>query len=141
MPQHVVQGERINERIDWLNVIEEIEAMGRARLDACESLLSQAILHLLKLHVRPDTMAAAHWRSDTYGFLSAAQRRFSPSMRRRIAPEELYQQAATQARLSMDDPQSTRAMPASCPYALDDLLAAPSGLASMIARPDQPTLP
>ena len=139
--QGVARGERISEMVDWPNVIEEIEAMGRAELHGCESLLGQALLHLLKLHLRPDHMAAAHWRGETYGFLSAARRRFSPSMRQRIDLEELYQQAATQLRLSLDDPQGQRVMPESCPYALDDLLAAPSDVASLVAKLGQAILP
>ncbi len=139
--QHVAKGERINEMVDWPNVIEEIEAMGRAQLDACESLIGQALLHLLKLCLRPDAMAAPHWRGETYGFLSTARRRFGPSMRRRIVLEELYQQAVTQTRLGTDDPQSLRSIPATCPYTLDDLLAAPSDLALLVARLDQATLP
>lgn len=139
--RHVAEAERINEMVDWPNVIEEIEAMGRAQLDACESLLGQALLHLLKLHLRPDAMAAAHWRGETYGFLNAAQDRFSPSMRQRISLEKLYERALTQLRLSTDDPQSLRAMPATCPYALDDLLAAPSDPALLVAKLDQATLP
>ena len=137
--RHVARGERINEMVDWPNVIEEIEAMGRAELHACGSLLGQALLHLLKLHQRPDHMAAAHWRAETYGFLTAAQDRFSPSMRQRIGLEKLYQRAVHQLRLATNDPDSLRAMPGACPYALDDLLAAPSDPALLVMKLDQAT--
>lgn len=137
--QHVAKGERINEMVDWPNVIEEIEAMGRAELHACESLLGQALLHLLKLHMRPESLAAAHWRGEVYGFLTAAQDRFSPSMRQRIDLEKLYERAARQMRIGTDDPDSLRKMPVLCPYTLDDFLAAPSDPASLLGRLDQAT--
>ena len=79
--RHVAEGERTGEMVDWPNVIDEIEATGRAQLDACESLLGQALL------------------------------------------------------------QSKPLMPEMCPYALDDLLAAPSDVASLVAMLDQATTP
>ena len=79
--RHVAEGERINEVVDWPNVIDEIEATGPAQLDACESLLGQALLHSKPL------------------------------------------------------------MPEMCPYALDDLLATPSDVASLVAMLDQAMLP
>ncbi len=136
--QHVARGERINDMVDWPNVIEEIEAMGRAELHGCESSLGQALLHLLKLHLRPDDMAAAHWRGEIYGFLTAAQDRLSPSMRLRIGLEKLYERAIRQLRLATNDPDLLRAMP-TCPYTLDDLLATPSDPALLVMKLDQAT--
>jgi len=136
--QSVARGERVDELVDWPNLIEEIEAMGRAELRACESLLRQALLHLLKLHMWPD-LAAAHWRGEVYGFLTAAQDRFSPTMRQRIDLEKLYERAARQMRIGTDDPDSLRRMPVLCPYTLDDFLAAPSDPASLLGRLDQAT--
>lgn len=39
--QRVAAGERINDQVDWPNVIEEIESVGRSELHAIESLLFQ----------------------------------------------------------------------------------------------------
>ena len=137
--QGVARGERINEMVDWPNVIEEIEAMGRAELHGCESLLRQALLHLLKLHLRPDDMAALHWRGEVDEFLTAAQDRFSPAMRQRIDLEKLYKRAMHRLHLTTNDPDSLRAIPATCPYTLDDLLAAPSDPALLVMKLDQAT--
>ena len=42
-------GERVNDRdLDWANLSEEIEALGRGGLRAVESLLTQAIVRRLK---------------------------------------------------------------------------------------------
>jgi hypothetical protein len=41
-------GEQVNSQIDWDNVVEEIESVGREQLHAVESLLTQALIHMLK---------------------------------------------------------------------------------------------
>ncbi|HYZ62510.1 MAG TPA: DUF29 family protein, partial [Acetobacteraceae bacterium] len=38
-------GERLNEKPDWANIIEEIEDVGSERLHSVESLLVQALAH------------------------------------------------------------------------------------------------
>ena len=43
-------GERLNEAVDWPNVIDEVQDVGLSELRACQSLLQQATTHLLKLH-------------------------------------------------------------------------------------------
>jgi hypothetical protein len=78
--RRLAAGERVNETVDWPNLIEEVEDLGRAELHACESLLRQAMLHLLTLHSGADA-PAAHWRAETLGFLDDAAARFSPAMR------------------------------------------------------------
>jgi Domain of unknown function DUF29 len=45
--QHAA-GSRENDAIDWPNIIEEVEDVGRNSLRACRSLLLQALLHDLK---------------------------------------------------------------------------------------------
>ncbi|MGH9485628.1 MAG: DUF29 family protein, partial [Terriglobales bacterium] len=47
-------GRRTNDpEIDWPNIVEEIESVGREQLHAVESLLTQAMLHLLKAEAWP----------------------------------------------------------------------------------------
>jgi len=42
-------GELVNDAaLDWPNIAEEIENVGRSQLNAVESLLTQALLHVLK---------------------------------------------------------------------------------------------
>ena len=56
--QRVAVGERLNEVVDWANVIDEILDLGRSELRGCESLLEQALHHFLKLLVWPESQAA-----------------------------------------------------------------------------------
>ena len=133
-------GERVNGAIDWPNVIEELESVGRSELHACESLLRQALIHLLKLHAWPGSRAASHWRAETLGFLADAQARFSPAMRQRITLSALYAIALRQVGLATDDTGAPQPPPETCPYTLDDLLANAPDIAALVARmPAPPT--
>ena len=113
-------GERTNEIIDWPNVIEEIEDLGRSELHSCESLLRQALLHLLKLHIWRASPDVPHWRIEVTGFLFDARRRYTPAMRQRLALDGLYAQAVRQMEASGRLPE---APPATCPFQLGELLA------------------
>jgi hypothetical protein len=76
-------GERVND-LDWDNIIEEIESVGQSQVDACRSLLAQAILHLLTLRSWPGHPASRKWRVDAADFLVQAQDKYRASMARVI---------------------------------------------------------
>ena len=119
--RRLAAGERLNEAVDWANVIEEVESVGRSDFNACETLLEQALVHLIKLHAWPGSLAARHWRPEIVAFLSQAGRRFSPSMRQRIDLTSLYAGAMKQFRNTVDDAGEPQSVPADCPYTLDEL--------------------
>src|SRR5690242_9861574 len=60
--RRLAAGERVNADVDWDNVIDEVETVGRAELNAVESLLLQAMIHLLRLQAYPHDDPAGHWR-------------------------------------------------------------------------------
>jgi hypothetical protein len=74
-------GERVNDQVDWTNVIEEIESVGSEQLHAVSSLLTQAIIHRLKAMAWPDARDADNWCADAERFAGDAADRFAPSMR------------------------------------------------------------
>jgi Domain of unknown function DUF29 len=134
----LARGERVNEAIDWPNVIEELRDVGRSELHACESLLLQALLHIARLWLWPESQAYRHWTGEVVGFLIGARRRFTPSMRQRIVLDDIYLDAVTQARAG--DPSSPELAP-HCPFSLDELLARnvdPLALAARLREPGQP---
>jgi hypothetical protein len=45
--RRLAAGERVNDAVDWPNVIEEVRDVGESGLRACQSLLVQAMAHLL----------------------------------------------------------------------------------------------
>ncbi len=131
--RRLAQGERVNDAVDWPHVIEEIEDVGRSQLSGCESLLRQAMVHLLKLWAFPDG-PAAHWRGETIGFLADAQSRFSPSMRQLIAMDALYAKALRQVREGERIGLTMRDLPDRCPFTLDELVAEDSEVRELIGR-------
>jgi Domain of unknown function DUF29 len=87
-------GELVNDaEIDWPNVAEEIEAVGRTERRACESHLVQALLHDLKAEAWPLARDAPHWRAEARHQRGEAREAFSPSMRKRIDIARVYRRA------------------------------------------------
>lgn len=139
--RRLVAGERVSEAVDWPNLIEEIEALGRSEVHGCESLLRQAMVHLLMLHVWPRSRAAGHWRSETLGFLADAQRGFTPSMRQKIDLGALYSKALRQVQAESDDAGQPEPLPGFCPFSLDDLLIGEPDLKALATRLVQAATP
>ena len=55
--RRVAAGERVNNRdLDWPNIIDEVESVGLSELHAVESLLLQALIHMLKAEAWPDSI-------------------------------------------------------------------------------------
>jgi hypothetical protein len=111
------RGERVND-VDWAHVAEEIEDVGLSELHSVESFLNLILLHLLKLHASPDSLACGHWRGEIVAFRNNANRRFAPSMRQRIDIGALYAEAIEQLR----ETEPLAQLPAANPFALDHLL-------------------
>src|SRR3978361_335631 len=76
--------------MDWPNIAEEIEDVGRSQLHSVESLLVQALRHMLKAEAWPLSCDAPIWRADAIDFRRQARRAFVPSMRQRIDVAGLY---------------------------------------------------
>ena len=91
--RRVAAWERINDQVDWTNVIEEIESVGYEQLHAVESLLVQALRHMLKAEAWPLHRDAPNWRADAIDFRQQAQRRYAPSMRQRIDMVRIWRHA------------------------------------------------
>ena len=134
--RRLAAGERLNEAVDWAHVIEEVADVGLSELRACQSLLVQALTHLLKLRAWPDGPAAAHWRGEAAGFLAGARRNFTPSMRQRIDLGELYADALHGVRAGADEAGEARAWPQVCPFGLDDLVCGRPDVAALARRLD-----
>ena len=96
-------GDLVNEaELDWPNIAEEIEDVGRSELHAVESLLVQALRHMLKAEAWPLSRDAPSWRADAIDFRQQARRRFAPSMRPKIDVASLYADARRALPETMD---------------------------------------
>jgi hypothetical protein len=115
-------GEQVNDQVDWENVAEEIESVGREQLHAVESLLLQAVVHMLKAEAWPLSRDAPGWQADAKLFRSQARRRYVPSMRHRLDVSGLYADAL-RAMPETIDGQPPLPVPATCAVTLDELLS------------------
>jgi hypothetical protein len=87
-------GQLVNDTdLDWLNIAEEIEDVGANRSHAVESLLVQALRHIMKAEAWPLSPDAPSWRADAIDFRQQARRRFVASMRQKIDVAGLYRDA------------------------------------------------
>ena len=121
--RRIAAGELVNSAdLDWPNIAEEIESVGRSELRACEGLLRQALLHMLKAEAWPLSQAAAVWQAEAIRFRQEAADAFSPSMRQRIDVAKLYGQAIRQMPETVDG-QPPLPVPEACAVTLDELLA------------------
>jgi Domain of unknown function DUF29 len=77
--------ERQFEQVDWDNLIEEIESMGKSDRRALMSLLTRLIEHLLKLAYWQEEKKRSgnHWAAEIVNFRAQIQHRLedSPSLR------------------------------------------------------------
>jgi hypothetical protein len=115
-------GEAVNAEIDWLNLIEEVEDVGRNALRACRAQLLQALLHVLKAKAWPLSRDAPHWRSEARVARINAADAYAPSMRQKIDIAAIYAKAL-RAMPDTIDGQPPSPVPDVCPVTLDDLLS------------------
>jgi hypothetical protein len=126
-------GERVN-GLDWPNLIEEIEDLGRSELRAVESLLAQALAHLLKAAGWPHDDSAGHWRAEALAFLRRAARLYRPGMRQYLDLAAQFEDAVLAVRLDRMGGQPPGRLPDACPLTLEELLGLPTDTAHFVAR-------
>ena len=124
-------GERVNALVDWAHVIEEVRDVGLSELKRVESLLVQAMTHLMKMHRWPEDIAMGHWESEVVAFLLSALRSYTPSMRRRLSMDDLFEDARRQF---VKLPGAATSLPDACPYDLRDLLDRDADPATLAQR-------
>ena len=120
--RRLAAGERVNEQIDWANVIDEVESVGSEQLHAVESFLVQALVHMLKAEAWPLARDVAHWQAEARRFRGDAAARFVPSMRQRIDMVKLHRRALRAVPDTVDG-TAPLPIPTTCPVTLDELLS------------------
>ena len=129
--RRVARGERVNDAVDWENVIEEVGDVGRSEFNSVASVLEVGLTDLLLAHASPRTEPVGHWRSEAITALAGAARRYSPSMGRRYSPsmgrridlDEIWAVAMAAARNKpASDGGPASPLPENCPFAVEDLV-------------------
>ncbi|ACK66026.1 protein of unknown function DUF29 [Rippkaea orientalis PCC 8801] len=108
------------ELLDWDNLIEEIEALGREELHAVESYLKQLIAHRFKLQYVDDDYCRKGWQKEINTFKDGIEDRLTNSLKNKINLEKVYQRARRDVLL--DYPELKEKLPKNSPYSLDEWL-------------------
>ena len=133
--RRLARGERVNDAVDWENVIEEVGDVGRSEFNSVASLLEVGLTHLLLAHASPRPEPVGHWRSEAITALAGAARRYSPSMGQRIDLGEIWAVAVIVVRNKLAaDGGPARPLPEDCPFAVEDLVKRPPELDALLAR-------
>jgi hypothetical protein len=116
-------GELVNDAdLDWPNIAEEIEDMGKNVVRAVVSHLVQAILHDLKAEAWPLSGEVPHWRAEARMQRDQARDAFAPSMTEKIDMARVYRRALRGMPDSIDGTPPLP-VPEVCPVTLDELLS------------------
>lgn len=109
--------------VDWQNLIEEIESMGRSEQKELESRLSLIIMHLLKMQYQPQRRGRS-W-ATTIAIQCIDLRRHlrkNPSLRAQLAEAiaDIYPDAVQKAAIETRLPSSI--FPIDCPWTVEEIL-------------------
>lgn len=111
--------------VDWENVAEEIESVGRSDLKSLNSALMRVVEHLLKLEYSPAADPRAGWEEsvDNHRYQAEEEIKASPSLRGRADVAGAYAEGRRRAArgLARDGVDATD-LPVDCPYDLERLL-------------------
>ena len=124
--RHIAQTQpAMSNEIDWDNVAEEIESVGRSEFAAVQSFARLILVHLIKAVSVPDTESILHWRSEVVAFHRDLLDRVTPSMAARLNLDKLWQQASKQAEadLAVYGQDVAAALPQACPLGMQQILA------------------
>jgi|APCry1669189034_1035192.scaffolds.fasta_scaffold87695_2 hypothetical protein len=112
-------------QIDWDNIAEEIETVGRSETRAVMSAIRLVFVHIIKLAAVPQSQAATHWRSEIITWLGDIHEDYTPSMAAKIQCDALWQRALREANAALADVPDVvtlDALPKACPFTLAELL-------------------
>ncbi len=111
------------DELDYDNLIEELEALGRNERSAAKSLLLQIIIHLILYQYWESEKErnANHWAGEIILFRVQLEDRLTTNLQNYLAEEvpKIYQKA----RLIVQKKANLSSLPEECPYSLEQLLA------------------
>lgn len=111
--------------IDWSNLIEEVETLGRSHVTGVERKLVLILAHVIKVISAPDSPAVRGWRAEIGSYQRVVRKQYSTSMRQRLDLQSIWSDARDESAAMLlewgDAP--IRSLPAENPFTLDDLIA------------------
>jgi Domain of unknown function DUF29 len=112
--------------LDLAHLIEEVDDLGEALKRSVRSRIRTILEHLLKLEHSPARDPRGGWYDTIITQRSDLQDELTPSIRREVEPAlpDLYGKARQNAATSLrahSEPAAADALPATCPYTLDQI--------------------
>ena len=107
------------DHVDWENIIEEIEALGRSEYSAVVSLLRREIEHRLKIDYVRLPECLKKWQIEVITLKKNIKPKFAPSMKPKLQKQlaDIYKDAVEIVAFEYEVD-----LPTECPYFLEDLL-------------------
>lgn len=122
---------RAANEIDWDNVAEEVDAVGRSEVNAALAQIDNILRHRLYLLGWPDSPSVRRWQVELREFHRQLRRHLSPSMTGGEQPRvsdatvlEAYAAAVDHCLVHMAEAPQVP-LPETCPWSLIELLAPP----------------
>jgi DNA-binding PucR family transcriptional regulator len=120
--------QRWNGPLDLEHLAEAVEELGMQARNAVRSQIERVIEHLLKLEHSPAAEPRAGWMNSVDDARARTEDAMTPTIRRETEPllSMLYRRARRRVArdlVAQGEKEAARALPADCPYALDDLIA------------------
>ncbi|CCQ63325.1 DUF29 domain-containing protein [Crocosphaera watsonii] len=103
--------------LDWDNLKEEIEDLGKEQIHAVSSWVKRLIEHKLKLDYSPDSYPRNHWKTEINNFQDEIERRLTKTLLNKIDIDKEYERAK---RLVLSEYKLK--LPDQCPYNFEDLM-------------------
>jgi hypothetical protein len=102
--RRMAEGERVNDQVDWDNVAEEIESLGKSDQRELESRIETILRHLIKLEISPATQPRPGWKRTIVEQRTQIGRllRNSPSLRQ-LVPDAIANEMADAGTLALLD--------------------------------------
>ena len=120
-------GELVNDaELDWPNIAEEIEDVGKSQRQAVELHLILALLHDLKAEAWPRSLSEPSWRAEARLHRRLARKKFTAGMRQKIDIAELYADALAGLPEELDA-TTPLSVPQTCPVTLEERQAPEPG--------------
>lgn len=110
--------------LDFANLVEEVEGLGRSEAAAASSLIENILEHMLKIQFIGPAESVAHWRKEIRAFRKALDRKLTPTLRARLS-EDLagaYEVAVARAEVYASHASRAAELPEACPYGWAEVL-------------------
>ncbi len=119
--RRLARGKKVND-VDWPNLVEEVDSLGRSAISAVRSLVQNALEHLLKAAAWPMAATVPKWLAEAETFLDAAEDDWTASMASRIDLATVYGKALKHVRKLQFEEGPAGPLPEACPVTLSELI-------------------